>query len=316
MNFYSIAGQMALGSRLRRLADTLTSDAEKLYKLYGAQIEPRWFPVFYMLTQKPDAAITELAEDIGQSHPAISQVVQGMIKKGLIKTNKCKKDARVNRVSLTAKGRDIAERLDPQCDDVDSAIGELLLASGSNLWADLDAIEHELEQTSFYDRVAKLRKRRASSQVELVAFSDEHKEEFKSLNARWIEKHWTLEPSDLKALDTPQSSILDKGGYIVIAKLNHEIIGTCALIKMNDDTYELAKMAVSDSAKGRGIGYLLGEHIIQKGKALGAKTIYLESNTALKPAINLYRKLGFKKVSGMPSPYDRCNIQMEIELKP
>jgi hypothetical protein len=28
----------------------------------------------------------------------------------------------------------------------------------------------------------------------------------------------------------------------------------------------------------------------------------------------LYYKLGFKKITGSPSPYERCNIQMEMEL--
>ena len=40
----------------------------------------------------------------------------------------------------------------------------------------------------------------------------------------------------------------------------------------------------------------------------------LESNTILDPAINLYRKLGFEPVQGGVSPYDRCNIQMEMWL--
>jgi hypothetical protein len=34
----------------------------------------------------------------------------------------------------------------------------------------------------------------------------------------------------------------------------------------------------------------------------------------LKPAISMYYKLGFKKVEDLPSPYERCNIQMELEL--
>jgi len=78
--------------------------------------------------------------------------------------------------------------------------------------------------------------------------------------------------------------------------------------------FELAKMAVSDTAKGKGIGELLGQASIKKAKALGAKKLYLESNTILKPAIHLYHKLGFKKVTGIPSPYERCNIQMILEL--
>ena len=63
---------------------------------------------------------------------------------------------------------------------------------------------------------------------------------------------------------------------------------------------------------GLGIGFLIGQACIEKARALGAHRVYLESNTTLKPAINLYHQLGFRKVAGPPSPYERCNIQMEL----
>lgn len=73
-------------------------------------------------------------------------------------------------------------------------------------------------------------------------------------------------------------------------------------------------MAVSEPVKGMGIGFLLGQHVIGKAKELDATRVYLESNTVLVPALNLYRKLGFTRVSGNDSPYERCNIQMELLL--
>ncbi|MDF2431587.1 MAG: hypothetical protein JWP44_1218 [Mucilaginibacter sp.] len=93
-----------------------------------------------------------------------------------------------------------------------------------------------------------------------------------------------------------------------------EPVGTCALIKMDQHAFELSKMAVSPKAKGKGIGELLGKAIISKAKEAGATRLYLESNTILKPAISLYYKLGFKKITGPPSPYERANIQMELSL--
>jgi len=36
-----------------------------------------------------------------------------------------------------------------------------------------------------------------------------------------------------------------------MARYNREIVGTCALIKTDDDTYELAKMAVTERARGK-----------------------------------------------------------------
>ncbi|MEE8062491.1 MAG: GNAT family N-acetyltransferase, partial [Gemmatimonadales bacterium] len=84
---------------------------------------------------------------------------------------------------------------------------------------------------------------------------------------------------------------------------------------MDGDRYELAKMAVSPEAQGKGIGWLLGQAVLDRARELGATTVYLESNTVLEPAIALYRKLGFKRVTGAPSPYARCNIQMEYVVR-
>jgi len=107
---------------------------------------------------------------------------------------------------------------------------------------------------------------------------------------------------------------LKPGGHIFFAKYEGEIVGTCAMIKMDDDTFELAKMAGTDRAQGKNIGWLLGQAVITKAKSLGAKTLYLESNTKLEYAIRLYQKLDFQRIVGIPSPYERCNIQMELKL--
>lgn len=314
MKFYQLAGQMALGSRLRRLADVLMSDAERIYQLYDVDIDPRWFPVFYMLTVKESAGITEIAEDIGQTHPSVSQVVRSMIKAGIVTTEKCKDDARVSRVTLTKAGKETASKLSRQCEDVNVAVGKMFDAAGSQLWSELDAIEHEIEKAPLYGRVREVHKARERRNVQVVPYRPKYKKEFRDLNIAWIEKHWEMESSDYKALDNPTVNIINTGGYIAIALYKQKPAGACALVKMDNHTFELAKMAVSDEFQGMGIGSLLVEHMIAKTKEMGGKKIYLESNTVLAPAINLYRKAGFKRISGKESPYQRCNIQMELTL--
>lgn len=153
----------------------------------------------------------------------------------------------------------------------------------------------------------------AESPVEIVEFTAEHSSAFRNLNEEWISKYFKMEESDFKALDHPQEYILDKGGYIAIATIDGVAVGTCALIKI-DNGFELAKMSVSPNAQGRGIGKLLGNHVIAKAKELGATRMYIESNRILTPAITLYERLGFKEVQGFVSPYERCNIQMELIL--
>jgi GNAT superfamily N-acetyltransferase len=152
--------------------------------------------------------------------------------------------------------------------------------------------------------------------IEIVDYDSASKEVFRDLNVEWISTYFKMEASDYKALENAESHILRNGGYILVALLNKEPIGVCALIKMNDPMYdyELAKMAVAPKAQGKKIGWLIGEAIKDKARSIGAKTLYLESNTILTPAISLYRKLGFIEVFGRKSPYERCNIQMALVL--
>jgi GNAT superfamily N-acetyltransferase len=156
---------------------------------------------------------------------------------------------------------------------------------------------------------------RQAGDIQIVRYEPRYQQSFKKLNEEWITRWFAMEEADYKALDHPQEYILDAGGTIFMALQDGEPVGTCAMIKMDDSTYELAKMSVSDRVKGKGIGYLLGQAIIDQAKTLGAQRLYLESNTLLKPALGLYRKLGFQEVQGFVSPYQRCDIQMELILK-
>jgi GNAT superfamily N-acetyltransferase len=153
--------------------------------------------------------------------------------------------------------------------------------------------------------------------VKIVPYQEKYHEHFKGFNQKWIEEHFEMEDSDNKALDSPKEYILDKGGHILVALYENEPVGVCALIKMNDLAwdFELAKMAVFSEVQGLGIGNILANAVIAKAKSLGAKSIYLESNTVLAPAIKLYKKLGFEEISGYETPYQRCNIQMMLKLK-
>jgi N-acetylglutamate synthase-like GNAT family acetyltransferase len=154
-----------------------------------------------------------------------------------------------------------------------------------------------------------------STAITIVEFQPEHKQAFRDLNVEWISKYFKMEASDYKALDNPQENILDKGGYIAVALLDGVVVGVCGLMKMKeDDNYELVKMGVNPSIHGKGVGKQLGVHIINKARTMGAKRIYIESNRILVPAVSLYAKLGFVEVSGFESPYERCDIQMELIL--
>ena len=124
-----------------------------------------------------------------------------------------------------------------------------------------------------------------------------------------------MEAIDREQLDNAEASILRPGGAIFIALVSAVPLGVCALERLGTGRYELSKMAVDPSAQGQGIGYLLGQAVIRRARQLGGETLELESNTILAPAINLYRKLGFEEILLGESPYSRCNIRMQLELR-
>jgi len=316
MDFFDKVGKVALGSRLRLMTAIITDDAAKVYELYGVDFMPKWFPVFYTLWEKREITITEIANEIGHSQPSVSKIVQEMIAAGLVNENLKTTDKRRNSVALTQKGILLSQKIKLQCTDVEAAVESLISESNHNLWAALEEWEFLLEQKSLFKRVNEQKKNRESRDVQIVDYTVEYKEAFKALNVEWISTYFEMEQADYKALDNPQEYILDKGGKILVALYHNQPVGVCALIKMDNEKYdfEMAKMAVSPKAQGKNIGWLLGEAIVNKAKELGASKLYLESNTILKPAINLYHKLGFEKVSGLATPYKRCNIQMELAI--
>jgi DNA-binding MarR family transcriptional regulator/GNAT superfamily N-acetyltransferase len=312
MDFYTRTGKMALGSRLRRLSEQMTEQAAGIYDLYQVDLQPKWFPVFYSLSPTEEKSITDIAREIGHTHPSVSQIVRELSGKGYVIEKKGETDGRKNFVLLSPAGQAMREKMQTQLNDVTTAIEKAMKETDHDLWRAIGEWEFLLEQKSLLRRVQEEKKIRESSQVQIVDYIPSMQPAFRSLNEEWITKYFRMEESDYKALDHPKEYILDKGGHIFMALYKGEPVGACAIIPMDDGGFELAKMAVSPRAQGLGIGFLIGQACIDKARALGARRVYLESNTTLKPAINLYHKLGFRKVAGPPSPYERCNIQMEL----
>lgn len=141
---------------------------------------------------------------------------------------------------------------------------------------------------------------------------------FRDLNLAWVEAFFTVEDEDRAQLEDPQTHILDKGGAILIAEYEGEAVGTVGLVPGHGDgVLELIKMSARSDIQGKGIGRALMDAAIEKSRAMGASQVWLETNTKLEAALALYRKSGFRELAGdelTPTPYDRCNCQMLLDL--
>jgi len=140
---------------------------------------------------------------------------------------------------------------------------------------------------------------------------------FRTLNEEWITRYFTLEKKDQEILGDPEGKILKHGGHILMVWLGNQAVGCVALIPMGDGVYELSKMAVSPEMRGMGIGRRLLLDAIALAKRIGARSLFLGSNSKLQNAVHLYESVGFRHVpaDSIPDmPYVRANVFMDLPL--
>jgi GNAT superfamily N-acetyltransferase len=151
--------------------------------------------------------------------------------------------------------------------------------------------------------------------VSIVGWSPALRADFERLNRGWIEQYFAVEEEDLKVFADPGGRIVRPGGEVFFLLDDEGVRGTCAVIRHDAATFELAKMAVDPGARGRGYGDRLVEAAIAFARTAGARRLMLVSNTRLGPALTLYRKHGFRDVPLDPANgYSRADIQLELPL--
>lgn len=151
--------------------------------------------------------------------------------------------------------------------------------------------------------------------IKIIPYDEKYASEFKELNVAWLEKYFFVEPHDEEVLGDPQKYIIAPGGQIFFAKVEEEVVGTLALMKVSEGIYELTKMAVTPKFQGQKIGQKLLEFSIDFAKEQQWKELILYSNRKLQNAIYLYRKFGFEEIPiEENNPYARGDIKMKLKI--
>lgn len=142
--------------------------------------------------------------------------------------------------------------------------------------------------------------------AQITEYHPRYQPRFYAINAAWIEAHYGLEEEDRRFLSDPESYIISKGGMIFFLLEGEEVAGTCGVMKMDDDTYELIRMSVDARFRGKGYGEALVKHAAAWCKERGATQLILETGSQLKTAIALYERLGFAHYT--PAPKHRSGL--------
>lgn len=106
----------------------------------------------------------------------------------------------------------------------------------------------------------------------------------------------------------------DSSHYLVV-KYNSKIIGFAGIKVILPDA-DIMNIVVKKDFRNQGIGSLLLKELINLSKSLNIKNLFLEVNEKNTPAISLYNKFGFKKISIRKNYYKNNNaIVMRLDLK-
>jgi DNA-binding MarR family transcriptional regulator len=310
--YLSSLTELALSSRLKSLSDRFYSAADEVYRSTGSAVESRWFPVMRFLWEQGPATITQVAEAIGQTHSAVSQLADRLVQARMVRRRNDPHDGRRSLLVLTHKGTRALSALGPVWASIRQGVRDSLGRESARLLEVLEACERALDERPIATAMLARHAALTASVVEIVPFRPQWREHFHALNAAWLKKHFVVEPIDERTLRHPEECVLAPGGAIFFARMGEVVIGTCALLHEGKGVYELSKMGVDESFRGLGAGKRLLDAVIGEFRRRRGTTLFLESSSTLKPALHMYERAGFVMQPGIRegSHYARADVYM------
>lgn len=146
-------GAAAFGTRLRRLSERLDRDVQAVYRERAVAFEPRWFAIVTALDAQGALTVGDLAERIGVSHAAVSQLRAELVAEGLVRTRPDEADQRRLWIELTPSGRRTVARLAPLWDAIAQATAALCADAAPHLLDELARLEAALDAQPLKSRI-------------------------------------------------------------------------------------------------------------------------------------------------------------------
>ena len=306
---------LALGSRLKRLAERLQADANLIHDSFACSTQSGHFPLLAALDSRNELLVSEAASLLKARQPAITRTASALVKLGLLNIITPKNDRRQRRLSLTPRGKVYVSQMKREMwPRVATAARDMCGGTNARLLAEVEKLEAAFDERSLFER--------ARNPFRLVHYRRELSAAFYEINAEWIKTMFVLEAHDEKVLKDPHTHIIDKGGEVLFVESieSGEIVATCALMRESNGAIELTKMGVKRSARGNKIGEYLLREAIKKGESLDAAPLFLLTNKKCAPAIHLYEKLGFVHddtiMKDYGARYERCDVAMIYKSTP
>ena len=156
MNVINESGSLALSTRLQRLSEQLRKDGALVYKEFGIDFEPKWFPVIFTLHHKNILSVVEIANEIGYTHPSTISLLKELERQQIIISKKDKTDERKRLIELAPKGIELIEKMKPVWKII-SRVLEEITHNENHLLKAINEAEEKIAEQSFLQRVLQLK---------------------------------------------------------------------------------------------------------------------------------------------------------------
>ena len=310
-------GYLGLTSRLKRLADRLQAEAVSVFDNRAYPIQTTHFPLIAALEANGPLSVSAAVDATGVSQPAITRIHNALQKMGLTGTRPIEGDNRQKEIYLTPAGEAlITEMRASFWPAVREAAEQLCLYPEHELLAEIALVESRLSDQPLSARIERAAN---PSGLKIVEFSDDLAPHFDRISREWVEDMFRLEAEDIAMIENPRARVIDKGGTILFVEDPElGIVGTCALMPMEDGSVELTKMGVLSAARGRRAGDFLMRQILKRARQMKVRDLFLLTNSKCAAAILLYEKYGFRHDENIMRRYghryERCNVTMSYAM--
>lgn len=105
-------------------------------KMGGIDLTARQYVVLVTASQKVGASQQDIIDATGIDRSTVSQIMQTMIRKGLLKRRRTREDARAYAITLTEHGRDVLKASEAIATGVDEALIAALPATRAKTFID------------------------------------------------------------------------------------------------------------------------------------------------------------------------------------
>lgn len=136
-------------ARIKRISDGLLYDARNVYKEIDFDIEPNWHLIFLLLKKEGELTVTQIAQKLKFSHPAVVKIVKKMKERGYVLSGADEHDSRKQLLKLSPKSLHELPRFEREWDQIQEVIQEFV---DVDFLQKLAEMEKKLEEKGLFQR--------------------------------------------------------------------------------------------------------------------------------------------------------------------